>query len=68
MKSLSEKSKGLPSDMPRATSTGTMFFSLSNAENNPNFSDALLLYRDVQKRLLESVPYMKALSSSIKQA
>lgn len=66
MKSLSERSKELPSDMPRATSTGTMFFSLSQAENKSSFSEALLSYRDAQKRLLESVPYMKALNSLIK--
>lgn len=66
MKSLSERSKELPSDMPKATSTGTMFFSLSQAENKSSFSEALLSYRDAQKRLLESVPYMKALSSLIK--
>mgnify|MGYP003383983423 CR=1 FL=1 len=67
MKSLSERNQELPSDMPRATSTGTMFFSLSQAEQKPSFSEALISYREAQTMLLKSVPYMKALSSIINE-
>jgi len=66
MKSLLERSQKLPSDMPIATSTGTIFFSLSQAEQKLSFSEALLSYKDTQKKILESVPYMKALSTLIK--
>ena len=63
MSGLSERNRELPTDMPRATSTGTIFFSLSQAEQKPSFSEALVSYKEAQAMLLKSVPYMKALSS-----
>lgn len=67
MEALTDGSKKLPPDMPRATSTGTIFFSLSQAEQKSSFCEALESYREAQEKLLESVPYMKALSAVINQ-
>ncbi|WP_457807941.1 hypothetical protein [Kushneria sp. EE4] len=60
VKSMMERGKDLPSDMPRATSSGTMFFSLSKAENYPSFSEALLSYQDVRKMLIRRFTQVKA--------
>ncbi|WP_438958264.1 hypothetical protein [Porticoccus sp.] len=64
MSSLSERSKKIPNDMPRATSTGAMLFSLSHAEQKPTFSEAMSFYKEAQEKLLGSVPYMKVLSKA----
>jgi len=63
--SLLERSQKLPTDMPRATSTGTMFFSLSQAEQKSSFTEAMLSYEVAQKMFLEAVPYMKLLNKQI---
>lgn len=66
-KALADGSQKLPPNMPRATSTGAMFFSLSQAEQKSSFCEALSSYREAQEKLRESVPYMKALSALINE-
>lgn len=68
MADLSERSSKLPSDIPRATSTGTIFFSLSNADHKISFNDALISYRNAQKVMSDGIPYLKVLNKLMKFA
>lgn len=63
MKALADGSQKLPPDMPIATTTGTMFFSLSQAEQKSSFCEALSSYRESKEKLLEAASYMKDLSA-----
>jgi hypothetical protein len=65
MDSLSKRSQKIPDGMPRATSTGAMFFSLSQEEQKASFHEALSSYKEAQKVILSAVPYLKVLSKTI---
>ena len=65
MDDLGEKNRSLPNDMPRATTTGATFFSLSHNEQKSSFKEALASYKEAQSRLFGSVPYMKLFSKAV---
>lgn len=48
---LGEKNMQLPKDLPRATTTGTVFFSLSQLDLKPTFEDAVEAYKKSRKML-----------------
>lgn len=62
---LRAKSEQLPPDTPRATTTGTMFFSLSMAEQKKDFQEALASYKEAKQMLFGAVPYMQFLSKAV---
>ncbi|MBL4900691.1 MAG: hypothetical protein JKX76_13860 [Colwellia sp.] len=68
MADLEDRNRKLPSNMPRATSTGTIFFSLSHEEQKVSFHEAFIYYKYSQKMMLDSTPNMKALSNLIKNS
>lgn len=53
---LRHKNLSLPSGMPRATSSGAMFFSLSNGEQKNSFNEALGSYKEWRIKLLGAIP------------
>ena len=65
MSDLRLKSEKIPSDTPRATSTGTMFFSLSMAEQKQSFNEALVSYKKGKESIEGSLPYMKLLNKTV---
>lgn len=65
MDNLSSLTKKIPIDMPRATSTGTRFFSLSTEENKDNFQEALTSYKEAVGKLRNSVPYLRIFSKAV---
>jgi len=64
---IKSKNKKIPKSMPRATSTGTMFFSLANRDLRSNFREALASYKRSREVIAGSVPYMKLLNKSVLQ-
>ena len=55
---LGERSRSLPDNMPRTTTTGAMFFSLSHVEQKLSFAEALESYKKFQSKLFGTVPYL----------
>ena len=62
---LRDRGKIVPQDMPRATSSGTMFFNLSNGDQKMSFKEALANYKEAQEMIAGAVPYMKMLSKIV---
>jgi hypothetical protein len=58
---LAARSNQLPKDTPRATASGTIFFSIARSENKPTFKDAFEEYIKARESLTGAVPYLKAL-------
>ncbi|WP_460116808.1 hypothetical protein [Pseudomonas sp. S2_C03] len=65
MDTLLARTEKIPMDMPRATSSGTIFFSLSAAENKGSFQEALTSYKEAVEKLRDSVPYLRILSKAV---
>lgn len=65
MNDLRLKNEEIPLDIPRATSTGTMFFSLSMAEQKQSFNEALASYKEGKESIESSLPYMKLLHKAV---
>ncbi|ELP6741479.1 hypothetical protein WD376_004318 [Vibrio vulnificus] len=59
------KSQKLPTNLPRATTTGTMFFCLANSEHKPSFLEALESFSKSRVMLQNSMPEMEAVWKSI---
>jgi hypothetical protein len=60
-----ERGKNLPPDMPRATSSGTMFFNLASGDQKMSFKEALAHYKEAQEIIAGAVPYMKMLNNIV---
>ena len=65
MNDLVARNEKIPADVPRATSTGTMFFSLSMAEQKQSFNEAFASYKEAKNLIASSVPYMKLLNRAV---
>jgi hypothetical protein len=62
---LRDRNDTLPSDLPRATTTGTMFFSLNRSDNHKNFSEAFNKYKSHRDMLSQSIPQLNELNDII---
>lgn len=59
------RNEKIPANMCRATSSGTMFFSLVREENKGNFQEALASYKEAREKLFGSVPYLRIFSKAV---
>jgi len=59
------RNEKIPQGIPRATTTGTMFFSLAMAEQKSSFQEALESYREVREKVNGSVPFLHSLSKLV---
>ena len=59
------RGKNLPPDMPRATSSGTMFFNLASGDQKTSFKAALASFKQAQEMIAGAVPYMKMLNNIV---
>lgn len=55
----------IPNEVPRATTTGTMFFSLASADRKETFQEALSSYTESREKLFGSVPYLRLFSKTV---
>jgi len=60
-----EKRKKVSRDMATVTSTGTMFFNISRADNPRSFADALDSFRKAQAAISGAIPYMQRMHEMI---
>ena len=65
MESLQTRSEKIPKETPRATTTGTMFFSLGMAEQKESFQEALSTYKEAKEMLFGSIPYLRFFSKAV---
>lgn len=65
METLQARDEKIPNETPRATTTGTIFFSLAMVEQKDNFQEALATYKDAREKLLGSVPYLRFFSKAV---
>lgn len=65
MDTLQARNEKIPAETPRATTTGTMFFSLAMTEQKENFQEALASYKEAREKLLGSVPYLRFFSKAV---
>ncbi|MCY1465838.1 hypothetical protein D3C76_1702630 [compost metagenome] len=65
MDTLQIRNEKIPADIPRATTTGTMFFSLAMAQQKENFQEALASYKESREKLFGSVPYLRFFSKTV---
>jgi hypothetical protein len=61
MDDLSLRAKDIPAGIPVATSTGTIFFCLAQAQLKATFHEALSNYKEARKMIDDSIPYMEQL-------
>lgn len=59
------RGKDIPAVMPVATTTGTLFFCLAQAELKPTFQEALNGFKEATKMINGAVPHMKQLQRKI---
>jgi len=59
------RNEKIPKKMPRATTTGTMFFSLTNTDRKETFQEALSGYTESREKLFGSVPYLFSFSKEV---
>jgi hypothetical protein len=65
METLQARNEKIPNETPRATTSGTMFFSLAMAEQKESFQEALSNYKEAREKLLGSVPYLRFFSKAV---
>ncbi|MDT7849838.1 hypothetical protein Q9292_09465 [Methylophilus sp. VKM B-3414] len=65
MDTLQRRNEKIPQDIPRATTTGTMFFSLAMAEQKSSFQEALVSYKEARETVNGSVPFLRSLSKLV---
>lgn len=65
METLQARNEKIPNEVPRATTTGTMFFSLANANRKETFQEALSCYTESREKLFGSVPYLRLFSKAV---
>lgn len=60
------RNKAVSNGIPRATSTGAMFFCLSTmSEQKPNLKEALTAYKEAREMIIGAMPYMEALNKFV---
>jgi len=65
MEDLQSKNNRIPPEVPRATSSGVMFFSLSNSVQKKDFHEALVSYKEARELIFGSIPHMKLLNKAV---
>lgn len=65
METVQVRNEKIPNEMPRATTTGTMFFSLANGTRKETFQEALFGYTESREKLFGSEPYLRFLSKIV---
>lgn len=65
MDTLQRRNEKIPQDIPRATTTGTMFFSLAMEEQKSSFQEALVSYKEARETVNGSVPFLRSLSKLV---
>ena len=60
-----ERHANLPRDLPRATTTGTIFFSLSNSANPDTFFEALEKFEKAEQMFAEAQPHLDLLAATL---
>jgi hypothetical protein len=65
MDTVQSRNEMIPSEIPRATTTGTIFFSLAMADQKDSFQEALSGYKEARKRIHGSVPFLRSFSKLI---
>ncbi|MFZ5581928.1 MAG: hypothetical protein ACOZCK_04640 [Pseudomonadota bacterium] len=65
METVQVRNEKIPNEMPRATTTGTMFFSLANTNRKETFQEALSGYTESREKLFGSVPYLRFFSKAV---
>lgn len=65
METVQVRNEKIPNGMPRATTTGTMFFSLANTNRKETFQEALSGYTESREKLFGSVPYLHFFSKAV---
>lgn len=65
MDTVQRRNEKIPQDIPRATTTGTMFLSLAMAEQKNSFQEALTSYKEAREKVNGSVPFLRAFSKVV---
>lgn len=65
MDTVQRRNEKIPQDIPRATTTGTMFFSLAMVEQKNSFQEALTSYKEAREKVNGSVPFLRAFSKVV---
>ena len=65
METVQVRNEKIPNEMPRATTKGTMFFSLANTNRKETFQEALSGYTESREKLFGSVPYLRFFSKAV---
>jgi hypothetical protein len=65
MESVQLRNEKIPKEVPRATTTGTMFFSLADANRKETFQEALSSYAESREKVFGSVPYLRFFSKVV---
>jgi hypothetical protein len=65
MDTLQRRDEKIPSEIPRATTTGAMFFSLAATEQKDSFQEALSSYKEAREKINGSVPFLRAFSKAV---
>ncbi|WP_125862950.1 hypothetical protein [Pseudomonas defluvii] len=65
MDTVQRRNEKIPQDIPRATTTGTMFFSLAMSEQKNSFQEALISYKEAREKVNGSVPFLRAFSKAV---
>ncbi len=65
METIQIRNERIPNEVPRATTTGTMFFSLATINRKETFQEALTSYAESREKLFGSVPYLKFFSKTV---
>lgn len=67
MDTMQIRNKKIPIGMPRATTTGTIFFSLVTANKKESFQEAFSNYKKVREMLSQTEPLLRVLSKELVQ-
>lgn len=65
MDTIQIRNKKIPIEMPRATTTGTIFFSLVTANKKENFQEAFSNYKEVREMLSQAEPLLRVLNKEL---
>ncbi|WP_144408814.1 hypothetical protein [Chromobacterium vaccinii] len=65
METVQGRNEKIPTDIPRATTTGTIFFSLGTTNRKETFQEALSSYTESREKLYGSMPYLRFFSKAV---
>lgn len=65
MDTVQRRNEKIPKETLRATTTGTMFFSLAMAEQKDSFQEALTSYKEAREKINSSLPFLRAFSKAV---